>query len=89
MGLLAANLAAIDELRLPPYLESSNRANDRRYERLGFVGIGEFAASGDGRKVGCMWRDSREVWRWQLLRLSRNSETRARTGGELAIELSP
>ena len=30
MGLLAANLAAIDELGLPTYLESSNRANDHR-----------------------------------------------------------
>ena len=59
MRLLAANLAAIDELRLPAYLESSNRANDRRYERLGFVGIGEFAAAGDGPTIGCMWRDSR------------------------------
>ncbi len=59
MRLLAANLASIDELRLPAYLESSNRANDRLYERAGFVGIGEFATSGDGPTVGCMWRDSR------------------------------
>jgi GNAT superfamily N-acetyltransferase len=57
MGLLAANLAAIDELRQPAYLESSNRVNDHRYERLGFVDIGEFAAPGDGPTVGCMWRD--------------------------------
>jgi GNAT superfamily N-acetyltransferase len=33
MGLLAANLAQIDELGSPAYLESSNRANDHRYER--------------------------------------------------------
>jgi GNAT superfamily N-acetyltransferase len=59
MGLLAANLAAIDELRLPAYLESSNRENDRRYARLGFVGIGEFAAPGGGPTVGCMWRNAR------------------------------
>lgn len=59
MGLLATNLAAIDELHLPAYLESSNRANDRRYERLGFVGIGEFVAPSDGPTVGRMWRDSR------------------------------
>ena len=59
MGLLAENLARIDELRLPAYLESSNRANDRRYERLGFVEIGEFSAPGDGPTVGCMWRDPR------------------------------
>src|SRR5262245_5865249 len=42
MGLLAANLAQIDELGMPAYLESSNRANDHRYERLGFRQIGEF-----------------------------------------------
>ena len=59
MRLLAANLAAIDALRLPAYLESSNRANDRRYERVGFVATGEFGVSGDGPTVGCMWRDPR------------------------------
>jgi hypothetical protein len=57
MGLLAANLAAINELRQPAYLESSNRVNDHRYERLGFVDIGEFAAPGDGPTVGCMRRE--------------------------------
>jgi GNAT superfamily N-acetyltransferase len=57
MGLLAANLAAIDELGLPTYLESSNRANDHRYQRLGFVQVGEFAAPGGAPTVGCMWRD--------------------------------
>ncbi len=56
---IAANLAMIDELDLPAYLESSNRANDVRYGRLGFVEIGEFAAPGDGPTVGCMWRDPR------------------------------
>jgi GNAT superfamily N-acetyltransferase len=57
MGLLAANLGMIDELRLPAYLESSNRGNDRRYAHLGFVEIGEFAVPGGGPTVGCMWRD--------------------------------
>jgi GNAT superfamily N-acetyltransferase len=59
MGLLAANLAAIDNMSLPVYLESSNRANDHRYERLGFVAVGEFAAPSGGPTVGCMWRDPR------------------------------
>jgi GNAT superfamily N-acetyltransferase len=59
MGLLAANLSRIDELGMPAYLESSNRANDHRYERLGFVGVGEFAVPGGGPTVGCMWRDRR------------------------------
>lgn len=57
MGLLAANLNQIDEAGFPVYLESSNRANDHRYERLGFVQIGEFAAPHGGPAVGCMWRE--------------------------------
>lgn len=59
MALLGANLAQLDEAGSPAYLESSNRANDRRYERLGFAQVGEFAAPGGGPKVGCMWRDPR------------------------------
>jgi GNAT superfamily N-acetyltransferase len=59
MGLLAANLARIDELGMPAYLESSNRANDHRYERLGYVRVGEFTVPGGGPTVGCMWRDQR------------------------------
>ena len=59
MGLLATNLARIDELGMPAYLESSNRANDHRYERLGFVQVGEFAAPGGEPTVACMWRDPR------------------------------
>jgi GNAT superfamily N-acetyltransferase len=58
IGLLAANLARIDELGVPAYLESSNRANDHRYELLGFVQVGEFAAPGGGPTVACMWRNS-------------------------------
>jgi GNAT superfamily N-acetyltransferase len=57
MGLLAENLARIDALGMPAYLESSNRANDHRYARLGFVEVGEFAAPGGEPTVGCMWRD--------------------------------
>lgn len=59
MGLLAANLAAIDEQGLPAYLESSNRGNDHRYERLGFVQVDEFAAPAGGPTVACMWRHPR------------------------------
>jgi GNAT superfamily N-acetyltransferase len=59
MALLAANLVEMDKQRVPAYLESSNRANDHRYERLGFVGIGEFAAPAGGPTVACMWRDPR------------------------------
>ena len=59
MGLLAANLSRIDEQGMAAYLESSNRANDHRYERLGFVRVGEFAAPGGEPTVACMWRDPR------------------------------
>jgi GNAT superfamily N-acetyltransferase len=59
MRLLAANLAQIDDIGMPVYLESSNRANDRRYERLGFVQVGEFSAPGGGPTLACMWRDPR------------------------------
>jgi len=59
MGLLAETLALIDELEKPAYLESSNRGNDHRYERLGFELVGEFSAPGDGPSVGCMWRPVR------------------------------
>jgi GNAT superfamily N-acetyltransferase len=58
MGLLAANLALIDEQRIPAYLESSNRANDHRYERVGFRMVGEFAAPGGEPTLACMWRDA-------------------------------
>jgi GNAT superfamily N-acetyltransferase len=59
MGLLAANLAAIDEEGLPAYLESSNPDNNARYERLGFERIGEFSTPDDSRRVATMWREPR------------------------------
>lgn len=59
MGLLAENLARIDELRMPAYLESSNPENDARYEGLGFERIGEFSTPDDSRVVATMWREPR------------------------------
>jgi GNAT superfamily N-acetyltransferase len=59
MGLLADNLARIDGLRAPAYLESSNPANDHRYERLGFVPIGGFELGEEGPRVAQMWREPR------------------------------
>ena len=59
MGLLAENLARIDELDMPAYLESSNPDNDPRYERLGFERIGEFSTPDDSRVVATMWREPR------------------------------
>ncbi len=59
MGLLAECLRRIDEEGAPSYLESSNPANDHRYERLGFARCGEFELSEDGPDVTQMWRDPR------------------------------
>lgn len=56
MTLLAENLAAIDAVGAPAYLESSNPANDHRYERLGFQPRGRFMLPDDGPAVTTMWR---------------------------------
>jgi GNAT superfamily N-acetyltransferase len=59
MALLADNLARIDSEGMPAYLESSNPQNDPRYERLGFVRVGEFQRP-DGRLTcSTMWREPR------------------------------
>lgn len=57
MRLLAENLARIDREGMPAYLESSNPANDERYERVGFARIGEFATPDGAHLVTTMWRD--------------------------------
>jgi GNAT superfamily N-acetyltransferase len=57
MGLLADNLARIDEEGAHVYLESSNPENDARYERLGFRKIGEFSTPDGGHTVATMWRE--------------------------------
>jgi ribosomal protein S18 acetylase RimI-like enzyme len=54
--LLRENLADFDASGLPTYLESTNPANDHRYERMGFAKIGEFAGSVEGSVVSTMWR---------------------------------
>ncbi|HEX6689298.1 MAG TPA: GNAT family N-acetyltransferase [Solirubrobacterales bacterium] len=59
MGLLADNLVRIDAEGAPAFLESSNPANDHRYERLGFVRCGEFKLAEGGPSVTQMWRDPR------------------------------
>jgi GNAT superfamily N-acetyltransferase len=57
MALLAESLARIDAEGAPSYLESSNSANDPRYEALGFAPVGEFKRPDDGATVSTMWRD--------------------------------
>ena len=59
MSLLADNLAEIDSEGMPAYLESSNRDNDARYERLGFARIGEFERPDGQLTCSTMWREPR------------------------------
>jgi GNAT superfamily N-acetyltransferase len=51
-------LARIDAERMPAYLESTNAANLRRYESLGFRPRAEFGPPG-GPVITTMWRPSR------------------------------
>jgi GNAT superfamily N-acetyltransferase len=55
--LLAANLARWDAAGVPSYLESTNPANDHRYQRLGFRIDGGFRAVRDDAWVSAMWRE--------------------------------
>jgi hypothetical protein len=57
MALLAESLARIDRERMPAYLESSNPANNHRYQRYGFEAIGEFYPPGGDTPVTTMWRN--------------------------------
>jgi GNAT superfamily N-acetyltransferase len=54
--LLAEHLARLDAERMPAYLESTNPANDHRYERLGFRPIGGFTSVLDEAPITTMWR---------------------------------
>jgi ribosomal protein S18 acetylase RimI-like enzyme len=55
-ALVRQNLADFDRQGLAAYLESTNPANDHRYERLGFSKIGEFEGAAPGSIVSTMWR---------------------------------
>lgn len=57
MGLLAELVARADRDGQPTYLESTNPANNPRYERLGFEGQGHFSTPDDLHTVTTMWRD--------------------------------
>jgi GNAT superfamily N-acetyltransferase len=54
--LLAEILSRWDSLGMPSYLESTNPANDHRYERAGFRRIGGFTAVRDEAPISTMWR---------------------------------
>lgn len=58
MALLRDGLARIDADPMPAYLESSNPANNYRYESVGFKPIVSFQAPGEGPAVTGMWRPS-------------------------------
>ncbi len=57
MALLADNLRRIDEEGRPVHLESSNPANNSRYERMGFRWTGDFTTPDGQRTVATMWRE--------------------------------
>jgi GNAT superfamily N-acetyltransferase len=59
MALLAHDLEVIDQEYMPAYLESSNPANNQRYERAGFEQVGELSYPGGGPVVTTMWRSAR------------------------------
>jgi GNAT superfamily N-acetyltransferase len=56
MAHLTADLQRWDEAGIPTYLESTNPANNRRYEAQGYSAIGGFQAVLDGAVVTTMWR---------------------------------
>ncbi|HZC73481.1 MAG TPA: hypothetical protein VE442_22480 [Jatrophihabitans sp.] len=53
---LAAQLSRWDAAGIPTYLESTNPANDHRYERQGYVRVGHFETVLDRAVVTTMWR---------------------------------
>ena len=57
MSLLADNLAQLDAVRMPAYLESTNPDNLRRYESVGFEVCGAFDLPDGGPTVTTMWRE--------------------------------
>lgn len=57
MGLLRTTLERYDAAGIPTYLESSNPANDARYERLGYLPQG-LVTAGDGASAQTYWRDA-------------------------------
>ena len=56
MALLKENLMRIDAECMPAYLESSNPANNHRYETVGFVKVVSFQAPDNGPVISGMWR---------------------------------
>ena len=57
MAMLSENLRRFDDLGVATYLESSNRANNPKYERLGYERIGELTTPDDSVVITRYWRD--------------------------------
>lgn len=57
MALLAECLERFDREGVPTYLESSNPANDARYERVGYRQVGSFTTPDGAQRVATMWRE--------------------------------
>ena len=57
MALLKENLQRFDQEGVPTYLESSNAANNAKYEALGYVKVVTFQTVEGGPVVTGMWRD--------------------------------
>lgn len=57
IALLQANLAEIDKEGVSSYLESSNPANDKRYQRVGYEPVVTFDLPA-GQRVTGMWRQA-------------------------------
>jgi GNAT superfamily N-acetyltransferase len=55
-ALLGSDLSRFDAEGVPSFLESSNTANDHRYERAGFKRIGVFRTVLDDAPVSQCWR---------------------------------
>ena len=56
--LLVDTLEVWDAQGVPTYLESSNPANNHRYERAGFRSIGHIDAVLNDARIELMWRDA-------------------------------
>jgi GNAT superfamily N-acetyltransferase len=59
LALLGENLARIDAVGIPAYLESSNPKNNPLYQSMGFLPVTSFQAPNNGPTVTGMWRDRR------------------------------
>jgi GNAT superfamily N-acetyltransferase len=57
MALLAECLEQFDAEGVPTYLESSNPANDARYEGVGYRKVGSFSTPDGAHTLATMWRE--------------------------------